>query len=87
MDLPTLSDEKRAELQTKAHQRMQSGVAQMNQGLIDLTQLASGEDYRAMQKATERIGEGLLESVTVLCDCCDGRGVRLDPDLVGEHAL
>ncbi len=59
MDLPKLSDEQRAELQTKAHQRMQSGVAQMNQGLIDLTQLASGDDYRAMQKATRQIGEGL----------------------------
>ncbi len=59
MDLPKLSTEQRAELQANAHKRMQSGVAQMNQGLIDLTQLASGEDYRAMQKTTQRIGEGL----------------------------
>ena len=51
------------------------------------TQVFEISELGLVEMTRKRIGEGLLESVTVLCDCCDGRGVRLDPDLVGEHAL
>jgi ribonuclease E len=38
-----------------------------------------------VEMTRKRIGEGLLESVSLPCDVCDRRGVVLDPDLVGEN--
>ncbi|MDH4145493.1 MAG: Rne/Rng family ribonuclease [Acidimicrobiia bacterium] len=51
------------------------------------TQAFDITDLGLVEMTRKRIGEGLLESVTTTCDCCSGRGVQLDPDLVGENML
>ena len=51
------------------------------------TQVFEISELGLVEMTRKRIGEGLLESVSVRCDCCAGRGVRLDDDLIGEHAL
>ncbi len=61
MELPGLSPEKRAEVERQAHERMRAGTAILSEGLDQLTQAASGNDFAAMQAATARIREGLAQ--------------------------
>ena len=49
------------------------------------TQVFDISELGLVEMTRKRIGEGLLESVSLPCDVCDRRGVVLDPDLVGEH--
>ena len=49
------------------------------------TQVFDISELGLVEMTRKRIGEGLLESVSTPCTCCDRRGVVLDPDLVGEH--
>jgi ferredoxin-NADP reductase len=58
MSLPELSPEKRDEVQRQAHERIKAGTALMSQGLERLSN-AAGDDYVAMQKATEQMRDGL----------------------------
>jgi hypothetical protein len=59
MDLPDLPLDKRAEVEQQAGERMQSGVALMNESLDYLLQAASAQDYTAMQEGTASLREGL----------------------------
>ena len=59
MSLPELTPEKRAELSAAAHERMKAGTALMGQGLDRLANSAAGDDFAAMQTATEQVREGL----------------------------
>jgi len=59
MELPTLTPEKRAEVEREAHQRMQAGTALLSKGLEQLAQAASSDDYVAMQSAVATLREGL----------------------------
>lgn len=61
MDLPKLTQKQREELQSRAHERMKSGTALMNRGIVDLTHAAEANDYRGMEKATALIHEGLAQ--------------------------
>lgn len=61
MDLPRLTEKQRAELQTRGHERMKSGVSRMNRGIIELTGAAEASEYRQMERATALIREGLGE--------------------------
>jgi ribonuclease E len=49
------------------------------------TQVFDISELGLVEMTRKRIGEGLLESVSLPCDVCDRRGVVLDPDLVGER--
>ena len=51
------------------------------------SQVFAISDLGLVEMTRKRIGEGLLESISLPCDVCDRRGVVLDPDLVGEHML
>ena len=59
MEFPTLSPEKRDELQRTAHERMQSGSTLMAKGLDALVNAAPTTDYKAMQDALALLREGL----------------------------
>ena len=59
MSVPELTPEKRAELTAAAHERMKAGTAMMGQGLERLANGAAGDDFAAMQAATEQVREGL----------------------------
>jgi hypothetical protein len=59
MDLPDLPLTKRLEVEQQAGERMQSGVAMMNESLDYLLQAASAQDYTAMQAGTANLREGL----------------------------
>lgn len=59
MGMPELTPEKRAELSAAAHERMKEGTALMSQGLERLAASAAGDDFAAMQAATEQVREGL----------------------------
>jgi ribonuclease E len=49
------------------------------------TQVFDISELGLVEMTRKRIGEGLLESVSLPCEVCERRGVVLDPDLVGEH--
>ena len=59
MELPDLPPEKRAEIQTEAHERMIEGVRLMSDGLERLTAAAARQQFAAMQEATATVREGL----------------------------
>ena len=59
MSLPKLTPEKNAELSTLAHERMKAGTTLMSQGLEGLADTAAGNDFAAMQSATNQVREGL----------------------------
>ena len=59
MDLPSLTEKQRSELQTRAHDRMKSGAALMNRGIVDLTGAVERSEYQLMREATALIQEGL----------------------------
>ena len=59
MGMPELTPEKKAELSAAAHERMKAGTQLMSQGLERLAVSAAGDDYAAMQAATEQVREGL----------------------------
>jgi ribonuclease E len=40
-------------------------------------------DLGLVEMTRKRIGEGLVESVSARCEPCDGRGLILDPALLG----
>lgn len=61
MGLPDLPAEKRAEVQRQAHERMQSGVALMSQGLDALSRAAPTDNYAAMQEAVAQLREGTAQ--------------------------
>ena len=46
------------------------------------TQVFDISDLGLVEMTRKRIGEGLLESFSSLCEDCDGRGVSLDQDLL-----
>jgi ribonuclease E len=43
------------------------------------THVSEISELGLVQMTRKRIGEGLLESVSTICEHCDGRGVQLDP--------
>ena len=49
------------------------------------TQVFEISELGLVEMTRKRIGEGLIESVSCRCEACDGRGVVLDDDLVGEQ--
>lgn len=49
------------------------------------TQVFEISELGLVEMTRKRIGEGLIESVSCRCEACDGRGVVLDDDLVGEN--
>ena len=51
------------------------------------TQVFDISELGLVEMTRKRIGEGLLESISLPCDACERRGVVLDPDLVGEEML
>ncbi len=51
------------------------------------TQVFDISELGLVEMTRKRIGEGLLESVSDTCAVCEGRGVVLDDDLVGERML
>ncbi len=59
MDLPDLPLAKRLEVEQQAGERMQSGVAMMNESLDYLLQATEQQNYTAMQTATTNLREGL----------------------------
>ena len=59
MSLPELTPDKRAELSALAHERMKAGTALMSEGMERLAAMAPGDDFAAMQAATEQVREGL----------------------------
>lgn len=59
MEMPELTDDTRAQLEMRAHERMESGTALMNQALMDLTHATSGQNYPAMRDALTQVREGL----------------------------
>ncbi len=61
MSLPDLPLEKRAELQGKAHERMQAGVALMGDGFEGLSKSAATDDFASMQSSTAQLREGLSQ--------------------------
>jgi len=48
------------------------------------TQVYEISDLGLVEMTRKRIGEGLLESVSHTCPVCDGRGVELDAEVVGD---
>ena len=48
------------------------------------TQVYEISDLGLVEMTRKRIGEGLLESVSHTCPVCDGRGVELDSEVVGD---
>ncbi len=61
MSVDRLNDRERADLESKAHQRMKSGAGLLSEGLGELSQLAGGRDFRGMERALGRMKEGLAE--------------------------
>jgi hypothetical protein len=59
MDLPDLPLTKRLEVEQQAGERMQSGVAMMNESLDYLLQATEQQNYTAMQTGTANLREGL----------------------------
>lgn len=59
MSLPDLPLEDRAKLKEQAHERMQSGVALIGNGLTTLSESAATDHYSRMQEAVSVIKEGL----------------------------
>ena len=59
MDLPDLPLTKRLEVEQQAGERMQSGVALMNESLDYLLQATEQQNYTAMQAGTASLREGL----------------------------
>ena len=59
MDLPDLPLTKRLEIEQQAGERMQSGVALMNESLDYLLQATEQQNYTAMQAGTASLREGL----------------------------
>jgi ribonuclease E len=47
------------------------------------TQVFNISDLGLVEMTRKRIGEGLVESVSARCEPCDGRGLILDPALLG----
>ena len=72
MDLPDLPLTKRREIEQQAAERMQSGVALMNESLDYLLEAASAQNYSAMQAGTASLREGLA---------------RFDSGLAAQRAL
>jgi ribonuclease E len=50
------------------------------------TQVFEISELGLVEMTRKRIGEGLIESVSCRCPNCEGRGLVLDDDLVGEDA-
>ncbi|MCB0993512.1 MAG: Rne/Rng family ribonuclease [Acidimicrobiales bacterium] len=48
------------------------------------TQVFDISELGLVQMTRKRIGEGLLESFSTMCEHCEGRGVNLDHDLLGD---
>jgi glycine betaine catabolism B len=59
MELPDLPLTKRLEIEQQAGERMQSGVAMMNESLDYLLQATEQQNYAAMQAGTASLREGL----------------------------
>ncbi len=59
MDLPDIPLTKRLEVEQQAGERMQSGVALMNEGLDYLLQATEQQNYTAMQAGAASLREGL----------------------------
>ena len=59
MELPDLPLAKRHDIEQQAAERMRSGVTLMNEGLDQLLQSSSAQNYSAMQAATANLREGL----------------------------
>ena len=61
MELPDLPMERRGELEQEAHGRMVAGTRLLSEGFDELSRSAAGDDFAAMQAATEKIREGLSD--------------------------
>jgi ferredoxin-NADP reductase len=59
MSLPELTPERREEILSQAHARMQEGTALLSEGLDQLAQAADAGDNLAMQEALVKVREGL----------------------------
>lgn len=59
MDLPELTPQRREEILSQAHARMQEGTALLSKGLDQLAQAAETGDNAAMQEAVVQVREGL----------------------------
>lgn len=61
MDLPELSQERRAEVERLAHERMENGKALMSAASDRLTRASTREDYAAMQEASNQLRQALVQ--------------------------
>lgn len=59
MDLPDLPLEQRAQIEQEAHQRMVDGTALLSEGLDELSNAATSDNFAAMQDSTAKMREGL----------------------------
>ena len=66
MRLPELSPEQRAEVEQRAHERMQSSVTLISQGLERLARAADDDEFAAMQEATAQVREGVAQFESAL---------------------
>ena len=62
IEFPDLPPEQRAMMQQEAHGRMLQGTRLLSEGLEQLSDSASGDDYAALQAATATLREGLAQS-------------------------
>lgn len=61
MDLPDLSNERRAEIEQLAHERMVSSQKEMTAAFDRLSRASAREDYGEMQEAAARLREALAQ--------------------------
>lgn len=61
MELPDLPMERRQEIEAQAHERMQSGVGILSEGLDQLSTAAPTDNYQAMEEATAIMREGMAQ--------------------------
>lgn len=61
MELPDLPMERRHEIEAEAHERMQSGIRILSQGLDRLSTAAPTDDYQTMEDATAVMREGMAQ--------------------------
>ena len=61
MDVPKLTPEQRAGIERQAHERMQSSVTLMSQGLERLARAAEDDDSGAMQEAAAQVRDGVAQ--------------------------
>lgn len=61
MELPELSEQKRSELESKAHERMQSGSSLFDQGVEELGNATEESNFLGIRDSAAKVREGLAQ--------------------------